>query len=69
MAASSMNESLIAMFPTPSCKPKPAQLRPQLVATRTHDKVPAGLPAAGDGLIHHVVRNKEVRLQLRAPLR
>ena len=28
------------------------------------DAVPAGLTAAGDGLVHHVVRDEEERLEL-----
>ena len=32
------------------------------------DTVPARLPAAGDGLVHHVVRDEEERLQLRGRL-
>ena len=30
----------------------------------TYDLVPAGLSPSGDGLVHHVVSDKEVRLQL-----
>ena len=28
------------------------------------DAIPAGLAAAGDGLVHHVVRDEEERLEL-----
>lgn len=67
MAPSSMNESLMAMFPTPSCRHMSRGQRPWYGVPKkqaTHDEVPAGLPTSRDGLVHHVVGNEEVRLEL-----
>ena len=39
-------------------------IRREYVDGCTYDLVPTGLSPSGDGLVHHVVSDKEVRLQL-----
>lgn len=74
MAASSMKASLMAMLLTPSCFGHALEARqlPEVRGSRgsekgTHNAVPARLTPAGDALVHHVVGDEEVGLELRAP--
>ena len=66
MAASSMNESLTAIEPTFAYN---KHATPKPLKGREYTTIPTRLASSGNGIIHNIISNKEVRLQLAISLR